>query len=443
MKLKKIISVFLAISYSICQLIPYESPISFHKQIDIFKDSAESLNKNENNFTCDNYSVCQKNINFDFEKNIYFSIKVINSNKNDKFYIIDNDNNSYQGPYHLDKEYILTNPVKSKNITLEINKVSDLTEIELTIKEFENEKIDNTINYFKNDSRDNPVILITGFWPPTNEMIRHFSQDILLNPNGWAGENWENSGYDIISYFPEFSDPDCLSCGQGYGDFEVDYQDTSEDFWPIVNSHDPLAIITFSRGYMDQSWELEFNYYNRTNWYNDYTSPFQPTPNPPDQDQVPFFIRNSNLPMNDIMDAINNLDIGLNSYIDINGDPGSFVSEFMGFHGVWYRDINQFEDNNCIAAGHVHVGGYIPTETAKLATEQTIRELIYYLDDFNYTSGDVNEDEIIDVLDLVLIINNILNIVEFNNIQTLAADVNEDEIINIQDIIIVINMILN
>ena len=59
--------------------------------------------------------------------------------------------------------------------------------------------------------------------------------------------------------------------------------------------------------------------------------------------------------MNDIMDAINNLDIGLNSYIDINGDPGSFVSEFMGFHGVWYRDINQFEDNNCISAGHVHV----------------------------------------------------------------------------------------
>ena len=36
-----------------------------------------------------------------------------------------------------------------------------------------------------------------------------------------------------------------------------------------------------------------------------------------------------------------------------------------------------------------------------------------------------------------------LNIVEFNNIQTLAADVNEDGIINIQDIIIVINMILN
>ena len=443
MKLKKIISVFLAISFSICQLIPYESPISFNKQTDILKDSRASLNKNEINFTCNNYSVCQKNINFDYEKNIYFSIKVLNSNKNDKFYIIDNDNNSFQGPYHLDKEFILTNPFKSKNITLEINKVSDFTEIQLSINEFENDKIDNTINYFKNDNRDNPVILVTGFWPPTNEMIRHFSQDTLLNPNAWVGENWENSGYDIISYFPEFSDPDCLSCGQGYGDFEVDYQDTSEDFWPIVNSHDPLAIITFSRGYMDQSWELEFNYYNRTNWYNDYTSPFQPTPNPPDQDQVPFFIRNSNLPMNDIMDAINNLDIGLNSYIDINGDPGSFVSEFMGFHGVWYRDINQFEDNNCIAAGHVHVGGYIPTEIAKLATEQTIRELIYYLDDFNYTSGDINEDEIIDVLDLVLIINNILNIVEFNNIQTLAADVNEDGIINIQDIIIVINMILN
>ena len=88
------------------------------------------------------------------------------------------------------------------------------------------------------------------------------------------GDNWEGSGFDVISYFPEFSDPDCSSCGQGYGELEVDYQDTSEDFWPIFNGHSPIAVITFSKGYNNQSWELEYNAYNRTNWINDFTSPF-------------------------------------------------------------------------------------------------------------------------------------------------------------------------
>src|SRR6188474_964335 len=36
-----------------------------------------------------------------------------------------------------------------------------------------------------------PAILLTGYWPPTNEMIRHFSTDPVQNPGGWMGSNWE------------------------------------------------------------------------------------------------------------------------------------------------------------------------------------------------------------------------------------------------------------
>ncbi len=71
------------------------------------------------------------------------------------------------------------------------------------------------------------------------------------------------------------------SCGQGYGDLEVDYQDTSEDWWNIVDSINPIAIITFSRGFIDYSWELEWQYFNSINWVPDYTSPFLPTAVPP------------------------------------------------------------------------------------------------------------------------------------------------------------------
>jgi len=292
-------------------------------------------------------------------------------------------------------------------------------------------------------SRENAIILLTGYWPPTNEMIRHFSQDENLNPLGWQGDNWENRGYDIISYFPEFSNPDCSSCGQGFGTLEVDYQDTSQDFWPIFNDHRPIATITFSRGYMDQSWELEFNAYNRFSWINDFTSPFQPTPSPPDTDESVMFERNSNLPINEIINAIDNMEIGLNPYVDLNGDPGGYVSEFMAYHGTWYRDLNLNGDEKCLTAGHIHVGGLINTQTAVEATNQTVRTLIDYLDQFTYIPGDANLDETIDVLDLVVIMNSILGNNELSNIQIYASDINEDQIINIQDIILLINIILN
>ena len=108
------------------------------------------------------------------------------------------------------------------------------------------------------------------------------------------------------------------------------------------------------------------------------------------------------------------------------------------------RDINQFNNNqNCISAGHIHVGGLINWDTAKIATEESIRTLINYIDSFIYTPGDLNQDDIIDILDLVTIVNFILGDEDFSNLQLYAADLNEDSIINIQDVILIINIILN
>ena len=114
----------------------------------------------------------------------------------------------------------------------------------------------------------------------------------------------------------------------------------------------------------------------------------------------------------------------------------------MGYHGVWYQNINQLGDNKCITAGHVHVGGLVDIETAKRATEVTLRSVINLLDESTYILGDINQDEIIDILDLVMIVNYILGIQDFESIQSYAADINEDAIINIQDIIAIINIIL-
>ena len=439
------IAIFLFInSLGFSQIKPVMSPISNSKKINLIK---HTYNEDliQTSFSNNDF-ISQIEIDLLEKNNFRFEILIKDLKNEEKLFIIDENNNFY-GPYtkiDANNEIITTDIIYSKNIIIELNSNSNIVDREISINVINYNKpknINTKTTYFQ--SREEPTIILTGYWPPTNEMIRHFSQDNQLNPNGWQGDNWENRGYNIISFFPSFSPPNCSNCGQGNGTFEVDYQDTSEDFWPILNEIEPIAVVTFSRGYIDLSWEMEFNAYNRTNWYNDFTAPYLPTPNPPDQGENAYFLRNSNLPMENIVDAIENLNLSLNPYIDINGDPGSYVSEFMAYHGTWYRDLNNTGENNCISAGHIHVGGNIDWDTAKIATEETLRVLINHLNQFIYIPGDVNQDDIIDILDLVLIINNILGTNSLSQIQEYASDINEDGIINIQDIIIIINIILN
>ncbi len=291
-------------------------------------------------------------------------------------------------------------------------------------------------------NRENHKIMVTGYWPPTNEMVRHFSQDSELNPAGWQGENWEGLGYDVVSFFPQFKPADCNNCGQGYGDLEVDYQDYSEDFWPIIEEVEPVGIITFSRGFNDMSWEIENRLVNRTNWHDDYTPPLLPTPNPPDDTMGNYHVRYTSLPVTDIINAIQVAHIGLDPYLD-NTNAGMFLSEFSGYHGVWYKETyDEDVDIPCFSGGHIHVGAQVDWDIAKEATEISIRTLINYIDQFIVMPGDCNDDEEVNILDVVALAGAILGNLELTPSQTQAADMDENGILNVLDIIAIINLIL-
>ncbi len=221
------------------------------------------------------------------------------------------------------------------------------------------------------------VILLTGYWPPSNSMLRTWSPNPDQNPNGWTGRNWEGRGYDIYAYFPEFSDPSCQNCGRGRGDLEVDYQDTSQDFWRIANPLQPVAIVTFSRGNNNRSWEVETNQFNRQGWIPDYLSPNFPTPSPPDASVPAEFLRVSTLPRQAIADAINAANLNINGVVCTGGDGGGFLSEFAAYHGVWYQSLHASPSDPayCVAAGHVHVGGALGAEAAS-AAKVTVRTVI-------------------------------------------------------------------
>ena len=56
--------------------------------------------------------------------------------------------------------------------------------------------------------------------------------------------------------------------------------------------------------------------------------------------------------------------------------------------------------------------------------------------------GDINIDGLIDVLDIVLLVNYILELQEFDEVQLLLSDLNNDQLINILDIVLLANFIL-
>lgn len=231
-------------------------------------------------------------------------------------------------------------------------------------------------------------IMITGYWPPTNEMVRPFSTSSTQNPGGWIGENWENRGYNVYSFFPEFPS----GVGKGEGDFEVDYQDTSSDWWRITSEVKPVAIITFSRGSAGLSWEIESNQRNLLNWVNDYQAPFQPTPSPPDPSVAAGFVRHSTLPKTNIRDAVNAANLGVNAFIDQTGNGGGFLSEFMAYHGTWYQSIHSSPSDPDwnVAAGHIHVGTAVSTAQGFEATKISLRELITHVDTLLPAPGSVS-----------------------------------------------------
>ena len=57
--------------------------------------------------------------------------------------------------------------------------------------------------------------------------------------------------------------------------------------------------------------------------------------------------------------------------------------------------------------------------------------------------GDINSDQVIDIMDIILIINHILEYTNLNKVQLHQSDMNSDFNIDILDIMIIINLILN
>ena len=69
--------------------------------------------------------------------------------------------------------------------------------------------------------------------------------------------------------------------------------------------------------------------------------------------------------------------------------------------------------------------------------------IIYDLLSENILLGDINQDGLINILDVVNIINFILSDSIPTDDQSISSDLNQDDIINILDVVLIVNIILN
>jgi hypothetical protein len=234
-------------------------------------------------------------------------------------------------------------------------------------------------------------IVVMGYWPPTNEMLRQWSTNRVQNPGGWQGENWRGLGYDVHAFFPEFppdGDPtndqigDPGAVGSPDFDLQVDYQATSADFWRIVDELQPNIVVTTSRGGAI-GWELEAIEGGHgsdrgadpsTDWTSDrhgkVTLPTQATIEPRSWDAISTFrvgnTVSSSLPLDAIRDAT--VALGLTNVEIEPTTSGDFLSGFLGLHGIAWQQ----QTRHAVAAGHIHVGLRLPVAHAVPLIEATI-----------------------------------------------------------------------
>ena len=150
--------------------------------------------------------------------------------------------------------------------------------------------------------------------------------------------------------------------------------------------------------------------------------------------------------MDSIEAAMNLSGLSIFPVIDYTYGTGNYLSEFMGYHGVWYKaQMDSLNNINtaCYMAGHIHIGGLAGWGEAHEAVKITLREVIEVLDDSVTIIGDINNDGLISILDLYFIISYLMGEIDLDDNGLVIADINYDLSIDVFDILQIANILMD
>ena len=165
------------------------------------------------------------------------------------------------------------------------------------------------------------------------------------------------------------------SVGSQASDLRVDFQDTSSDFWRIVDRHQPQVLITTSRGGRIV-WELEAvegghdggTHNPADDWRSDEHGvglPLQDTIDARSWEAISIYrkgrLLRSSLPFAAIQRQGDDVQVD-------EGTSGNYLSGFLGLHGLYYQSITP----EVRAAGHIHVGIGVEVLRARALMEASL-----------------------------------------------------------------------
>jgi len=108
---------------------------------------------------------------------------------------------------------------------------------------------------------------------------------------------------------------------------------------------------------------------------------------------------------------------------------------------VFYSDINGFYNIGFPEGEHTFIINEQDTILIEFLPHETISQNIFIGDEL--IQGDINQDMVVDILDVIIMVNIVLNNHIPNEEEVWSADFNEDGNINIQDIILIVQNILD
>jgi hypothetical protein len=171
-------------------------------------------------------------------------------------------------------------------------------------------------------------------------------------------------------------------------ELRVDYQATSADFWQLVDTYQPVILVTTSRG-GDIGWEIEAIEGGHgtgnpggpaLDWASDQHGsdqlPTETTIEPRSWAAISTYRQGNTLPTRlpaqAILEATTALGV-TRVAIDDDGTSGNFLSGFLGLHGLYYAEQARYD---VAAAGHIHVGYGLPLVHAGALIEATLHTVL-------------------------------------------------------------------
>jgi len=261
----------------------------------------------------------------------------------------------------------------------------------------------------------------------------------LVNPNGWIGFEEDNNGWNNEAVFDEESpnaaifgfwdDLNPAYSGNELGSGEVKYHSDNNRlviwFDDVIHWTDTERIYDFQL-VLYKSGKININYQSMQGEVESATIGIKSP------------IGNNGLEVvyNDIF-VENNLTLSFNTsnWLTTNFLSGDANQLSSGSSATYIININ----TNNLNPGVYY--GYIISNTNALNDFDVIPVTLNTQSSFLY--GDINQDGIIDVLDIVVFVSIVMGEYDPSSLEQLLADLNEDGTINVQDIILLVNVILS